>query len=318
MDADKATPKGAFEDRFTGCLLGMVIGDALGVPRAYTSSASDADTLHYRARPPRDGEAEVPAGQYSVNTELALCLLESLATSDGFVDPELAAYRFENAARQSPYLGNTRETGAIMRAAETEAFQDGGGSMSTGGYAGPAARVIPIALTHSLSELNVALVTREVLRSVLVTDGDPEVVNGALAVAHATRLTVRQEIPIELLVDEVLSLIDEDDVARALRSGGAIDVGAGVATVVARALHAFVLGEGDFARSLKIAFAGGGATHLTGAITGALCGAHLGARGIDQGLIDGLEGRAYVLMAAPALLRTAQLRAGLLFQLRLR
>ena len=312
-----ATPEGAFVDRFTGCLLGLAIGDALGVQRAYRSPDQRETHLRHAPRLEPDSEIAVPAGQFSLNTELALCLLETLATSDGFVDPELATFRFENAVARTEYLGEARERAAIAFAGEHEAFQAGGDTPSSK-YAGPAARVVPIALAHSLSDLNIALVIREVMRSVLLTDGNPEVVNGALAFTHAIRMVVRQELPIEMLIDEVLSLIDEDDVARALRSGAPSVVDAAVAPVVARGLHAFVLGDGDLERSLSIAYAAGGATHLTGSIAGALCGAYKGASALPQELIDGLEGRAYVLMAAPALLRTAQLRAGLLFQLRLR
>jgi ADP-ribosylglycohydrolase len=312
-----ATPEGAFVDRFTGCLLGLAIGDALGVQRAYRSPDQRETHLRHAPRLGPDSEIAVPAGQFSLNTELALCLLETLATSDGFVDPELATFRFENAVARTEYLGEAREKAAIAFAARLEAFQAGGDTPSSK-YAGPAARVVPIALAHSLSDLNIALVIREVMRSVLLTDGNPEVVNGALAITHAIRMVMRQELPIEMLIDEVLSLIDEDDVARALRSGAPSVVDAAVAPVVARGLHAFVLGDGDLERSLSIAYAAGGATHLTGSIAGALCGAYKGASALPQELIDGLEGRAYVLMAAPALLRTAQLRAGLLFQLRLR
>lgn len=305
-----------FEDRFTGCLLGLAIGDALGVPRAFRPPQEFDSPPHFADRLTPDGAVEIPTGQFSLNTELALCILETLTTSNGFIDPELAAYRFENAASQSPFLPDARELDAIRYATETDKFQTGGGTPSTK-YAGPAARVIPVALVHSLADLNVALVTREVMRSVLLTDADPVVVNGALAVAHAVRMIMRDEMPLEILIDEIVSLIDEDDVARALRIGAPLAVTSSVASVVACALHAAVLANGDLERALKIAFAAGGATHLTGAITGALCGAHGGARRLDQTLIDGLEGRAYVLMAAPALLRAAQLRAGVVFQLRL-
>jgi ADP-ribosylglycohydrolase len=316
MEEESMSTPVSFADRFTGCLLGMAIGDALGTPRAFSSNVPANHPLEYLPRLLDDSSIEVPAGQFSLNTELALCLLETLATSDGFVDPGLAIYRFENAATRSSYLGETRETRAIAYAASSEAFQSGGDSPSTR-YAGPAARVTPLALVHSLSDLNVALITREVMRSVLLTDANPVVVNGALAVAYAVRLLMRQEIPLALLIEEVLSLVDEDDVARALRAGGTVDATASVTSVVPRALHAVVMGDGDLERSLSIAFAAGGATHLTGAIVGALCGCHVGASNLNQALIDGLEGRAYVLMASPALLRTSQLRAGLLFQLRL-
>src|SRR5690606_8729720 len=132
-------------------------------------------------------------------------------------------------------------------------------------------------------------------------DGEPQVVNGALAIAHATRLVLRQDAPLEILLGEVLSMIDEDDVARSIRRGMPADAPQDVAGVVATALHAVVDAGGDLEASLRAAFRRGGATHLTGAVVGALAGAYGGASAIRQELIDGLEGRAYALMAAPAL-----------------
>lgn len=306
-----------FADRFTGCLLGMAIGDALGTPCAFRDDEQSGE-LDYRPRPPTDGFAEVPAGQFSLNTELALCLLETLVTSDGFVDPEMAALRFANAVEQpQPYLPNADEVRAIAAAIENDAYQEGF-ACEDPRYAGPALRAIPVALAHALSELNIALVTREVLRSVLITHCDPATVNGALAVAHAIRLAVRDELPIEMVIEEVLSLIDEDEVARCLRGRQEVPDGDGVAPVVCAGLHAFVEHEGDFEGAISAAFSSGAAAHLTGALAGALAGASVGASNIPQRLIDGLEGRAYILMAAPALLRTAQLRAGLFFHLHLR
>ena len=306
-----------FADRFTGCLLGMAIGDALGLPHAY-QQPDMAGELVYRERPADGDQAAVPAGQFSLNTELALCLLEALVTSDGFVDPELAAFRFANAIEQpNIYLPNADELQAIERAVDEEAYQEGY-AREQPRFAGPATRAIPIALAHSLSDLNLALITREVMRSVLITHCDPVTVNGALAVAHAIRLVVRDEVPIELVISEVLSLIDEDAVARCLRGRESVDDPDDVAAVVCAGLQAYVDGGGDFERSIAAAIEAGGATHLTAGLAGALAGARVGAAAIPSRLVDGLEGRAYILMASPALLRTAQLRAGLFFHLHLR
>ena len=305
-----------FVDRFTGCLLGMAIGDALGV--AGTPPDSGTTAPDYRARLAGDGSIEVPAGQFSLNTDLAFCLLETLVTSDGFVDPELTVHRFENAMRQPDlYLADEREARAVAHAVDSEEYQSGGDGPSTG-YAGPAVRAVSIGMVHSLSDMNIALITREVIRSVLLTDGNPLVVNAALAVAHAVRLILREDAPLEIVIDEVLSLVDEDDVARALRRGMPDGPPDDAASVVAAALHATAQGRGDFEAAAQTVCDLGGATHLTGAIAGALCGAYRGASALRPDLVEGLEGRAYVLMAAPALLRTAQMRAGVLFQLRIR
>ena len=305
-----------FADRFTGCLLGMAIGDALGMPYAFAESARPPTPLRHTARLSSGGELEIPQGQFSLNTELALCLLETIVTSDGFVDPEFAIYRFEQASERNDYLARQVEVESIRTAADTEAFQAGGGD-SGHGYGGPAARVVPVALVHSLAELNVALFVREVMRSVLLTESSPAAVNGALAVAYSIRAAVRDDVPVQALLQETLGFIDEDGVARSIRTPASESPGDGVEWVVSVALNAVAETAGDLELALSRAIGRGGATHLTGAITGALCGAYLGASQIDQELIDGLDGRAYLLMAAPALLRTAQLRAGMLYQLRL-
>jgi ADP-ribosylglycohydrolase len=60
----------------------------------------------------------------------------------------------------------------------------------------------------------------------------------------------------------------------------------------------------------------GGATDTIGALTGALAGAANGASGIPQQLIDGLEGRIYVSLAAPWFHKAARQHAGQLIDLR--
>ena len=308
-------PDNDYVDRFTGCLLGMAIGDALCMPYAYTIDSRPTALLRHRPRLDQEGAEKIPQGQFSLNTELALCLLETIVTSDGFIDPELAIYRFEQASLRSDYLASQVEIEAIRRAAVAEEFQ-AGGVCAGHSYAGPAARVVPVALVHSLADLNVALLVREVLRSVLLTESDPLVVNGALAVAYAIRLAVRGDAPAEALISETLDFIDEDGVARAMRRPGPEPPGDSVEDVVSIAIRAAAESAENLELALTQVIERGGATHLTGAIAGALCGAYLGASRIDRDFIDGLEGRAYLLMAAPALLRTAQLRAGTLFQLR--
>jgi ADP-ribosylglycohydrolase len=80
--------------------------------------------------------------------------------------------------------------------------------------------------------------------------------------------------------------------------------------VVATALAAFAAAPDDFLRAVSIAVNAGGATDTRGAITGALAGAALGAGALPPALLDGLEGRPYLEMAARALFHAAQQRAG--------
>jgi ADP-ribosyl-[dinitrogen reductase] hydrolase len=335
LDADQRLDPDApgVKDRYIGCLLGMGIGDALAMPSRGMTRAQIASMFgrleSYQPETADSGETRVPAGQFTDNSELALCLAESLVSSNGFLDPDSAGYRFQQVLNSdySHFLGRTTRR-ALETAATTGEYQNGtGGERSAG--AGPAARVAPIALVHALSSFNSELFVREVLRSTLITHAHPEAVNGAVAIAFALRLVVRRELPPEMVIDEVLSFIDEDQVASRLRrakhlleSGTAtqtalstIGTSGYVAETVSSALFLFTRYANEFRLAVEESANAGGATSSIGTITGALCGAWTGAASIPVDLVDGLDGRMYILMAAPTVLRVAQLRAGLYLQL---
>ena len=323
MAEDVTAP--AMSDRVTGALVGMAIGDALGL--VGESPSADLPVAGYQ--PVRDaaGETIVEAGQFSAHTELALCLVESAISSGGFVDPMTAGYRFAQVLRsEHGHLVDPTSRAALERAVESGDYQAG---LCQGGRVGPgpAARIAPVALVHALGHLNTEMFVREVMRATLITHCDPLAVNGALAMAYALTLTVRREVPRELLIAEVLAFIDEDDIARRLRVAEEIPDDAGadgvralnwdgsMADAVASALYLFSrLGDSFEAATLAAANAGPESAAI-GAMTGALAGAWVGGRGIPEPLVEGLDGRTYLLMASPALYRTAQRRGGLFLQL---
>lgn len=315
-------------DRFTGCLLGMAIGDSLGIP-ARSSQPRTSPIAGYEPLAGPDGEHLSFAGQFTAHTELALCLIESIVSTGGFIDPEAAGFRFVQVLRaeHAHFLDPTTRA-AIEQAAETGEYQSG----LVGEAAvepGPAARIAPVALTHTLGRLNTELFVREVMRATLITHASPEAVNGALALAYAVNLIVRRETLPDMLIEDVLAFIDEDDVARALRiaaehqrsgrdNAATLDRLATLGSIggsVAAALLLFTTYPDSFERAVLTAANLPGDASAIAAMTGALGGAWLGAKALPLTLVDGLEGRMYILMAAPALYRTAQRRAGLFLQL---
>jgi ADP-ribosylglycohydrolase len=331
-DEGVPTPK----ERFIGCLLGMAVGDALGMPAAGLTPAQVRERYDwidgYRPRVDVGGAVLAAAGQVSAHTELALCLVESLVTSNGFVNPDTAGYRFVQLLdSEHAHLLDATSRAALEHARDTGDFQ--AGACGTGSSsAGPAARVAPVGLVHALGRLNAELLVREVLRATLITHAAPETVNGALAVAYAIdRVTRRETLP-QMMLSDVLAFIDEDAVAKRLRvaerllldRGSPADDAAAlaaighsddVAEVVAAALYLFAARVDDFEGAVLIAANAGGASDAVGAIVGALAGAWVGGRALPERLVEGLESRMYVLMAAPALYRTAQRRGGLFLQL---
>jgi ADP-ribosyl-[dinitrogen reductase] hydrolase len=312
-------------ERFTGCLLGLAIGDALGM--AGEGRRAGGPIRGYEPLLDADGNEREPAGQFSSHTELALCLVETLVTANGFIDPDSAGYRFLQVlqSEHGHFLDETTRS-ALERASETGDFQAGAGADPVA--PGPAARIAPVALVHALGRVNPELLVREVMRATLLTHAQPEAVNGALAMAYALTLVARREVPPELLIAEVLSFIDEDDIARALRVAAAALAdafadtdaparigGGGIAPAVATALYLFARHHDDFETAVLAAANVPCSPAAVGAMTGALAGAWRGARALPLDLVEGLEGRMYILMAAPALYRTAQRRAGLFLQL---
>jgi ADP-ribosylglycohydrolase len=263
---------------------------------------------------------------------MALCLVESMLPSQGYVDPRTAGYRFVQLldGEHAGTLGTTTRR-ALERARETWEYQDGLGGEGTAG-AGPAARVAPVALAHALGRPNVEVLVREVLRSALITHAHPSAVNGALAIAWAIQVLARRETTPSMLISDVLSFIDEDDVARNLRRAERlalerrgpeddapalerIGTSGWVVEAVPAALYLASVWGADFRGAVTAAASAGGASDAIGAMVGAMAGTWAGAAALPADLVEGLASRMYILMAAPALYRVAQRRAGLFLQL---
>lgn len=327
------TPQPTAADRYLGCLLGLAIGDALGMPSGRRSS--DAPIAGYEPLLNPDGSEHVQAGQFTSHTEFALCLVETLVSSNGFIDPDTAGYRFVQVLRsEHGHLIDPTSRAALERADETGEFQHGligNGPIEPG----PAARIAPIGLVHALGQINTEMFVREVMRATLITHADPDAVNGALALAWAVSLAVQHEVVPEMVASEVLAFIDEDDTARKVRIAAEalisrtsserdeatltrIGPGNTIAEAVARALYVFGMSSNDFEPAVLAGANSGREGAAVGAMVGALMGARVGAKALPLHLIEGLEGRMYILMAGPALFRTAQRRAGLFLPLHAR
>lgn len=310
----------------------MAIGDALAMPAAGLSPDEINDRYGkitgYRDRLSPEGETELEASQYGPDVELAICLAEGLATSNGFVDPILIGARFlQVASGPQRDLLSSGTLAALAQADQTDDFQAG---LCEDREPGPLVRAVPIALVHALSDLAPEMLVREVMRATLITHSHPDVVNGALAVAYAVRLALRREMPPEMIAGEVLAFIDEDCVAGQVRKAknrleaGKLTVaevvpellsGEPLADTVAISLYLFGAIPDGIERLVLEAANLGDDVWYVGAIVGALAGAYHGGNRLSSDLVEGLEGRMYIMMAAPTLLRVAQLRAGIFLHL---
>ncbi|MEA2512448.1 MAG: hypothetical protein QOJ59_1935 [Thermomicrobiales bacterium] len=324
--------RGADQERFLGALLGMAIGDALGMPVAGWSAErigerfGRIDDYHHRIFP--DG-AEIKAGEFTDESETALCIVESFTANQGRLDPDNIGARlgFLAAGESKRWMGaDTQE--ALARAADSLIYQvplDEDGP-ATGDVA---ARGIPIGLIHAVGPFHPNELRADAELVTRLTHGSPLVIAATTAVAFAVQLAARGEVPGTEWATATAEFVAVGEVAERLRTAAALftlgeplgrvvsELGDGIeaAAVVATAVVAAVTAD-TFEDAVFSAVNAGGATDARGAIAGALAGAARGAGGIPQQLIDDLEGRIYVSLAAPWFYRTALRRSGLVIDLR--
>ena len=320
------------EDRFLGALLGLAIGDALGMPVAGLSRPEIAERFgRVEAFLPRrlpDG-TEVAAGEITDETETVLSIVEGMTTAAGRIDPETIGPRLLHLAEGESRRWMPQATlAALARAAETLSFE----VPLDEDAAAPAdvvVRGVPIGLIHAFGAPDWAALRADTERVVRLTHGGTAAIAAAEAVALATRLAARGEEPAARWPTLVAEALDGGAMTGSLlRLQGLLDGGADMTTVdeafsgetgaartVPLALTAAIQAT-LFEEAVVEAVAAGGVADTTGALAGALAGARFGSAGIPQGLIDELGSRIYVSLAAPWFFKTAQRRAGILIDLR--
>ena len=318
------------EDRFLGALLGMAIGDALGRPLVGLDSDElaarfgDVDSYLMTEAPSAPG---ANAGEFTDETEVVLCIVESMTTNNGEVDPDNIGARLQYLAKGDSRKWLSEATlDALARAAETDVYQVGlnDDGPATGDVA---ARGVPIGLLAAVGPFDAVWLRRASEAVTRLTHGSPAAIAATTAVAYAVNLGARGRSP-SGWAGETASFLEGGEMSEVLQelpgsaSGAAVSdlltrVGTGPA-VRESVAAAFVAAANaaSFDAAVLDAVQAGGAADTVGAISGALAGARFGASGIPQRLIDDLEGRIYVSLAAPWFYRAALHRSGLAVDLR--
>lgn len=320
----------ATENQFLGALLGMAIGDALGAPVSGVTReqiAARFGTIDRYQSAPTSGDDESHPGEFTDESEFALCIVESMTANRGRFDPETAGVRLVHLAAGPSRRWMQPATAAALDAAadsldfEVPLHEDG---EATGDVA---ARGVPIGLLHAVGRFDPQRLRADAEAVVRLTHGGPAAINAATGVAYAVRLAATGQ-PRATWARETADFLGAGQLAERLHDLDGLLEGQPVADVLARtgtglaavesvpaALAAAML-ESVFEDAVFAAVNAGGATDTVGALTGALAGAANGASGIPQDLIDGLEGRIYVSLAAPWFHKAARQRAGQLIDLR--
>lgn len=281
----------SLQEGFIGCLLGLSIGDALGMP----FEGMTAEALQVKlSRPLQLFDAPwrgLKAGQWTDDTKMALCLAESLAENRG-LDPEDVARRYVAWYDSGDLRGigaTTQE--AILRLKAGIPWSRSGKTGTWAAGNGAAMRVAPLGLFfyRDLERLQ-----RACQLEAAITHNNPEAIAGSQAVAFMVASLLAGGLDLHRLIQETVGFIGEGTVSERLRQAeGLLQAGVPcamalkelgtsgyVVETVASAAYCFLTSPDDFEQTVTSAVLGGGDTDTTAAIAGALSGAWNGVQGI--------------------------------------
>ena len=187
-------------DRSMGALLGLAVGDALGAPYEGLDRGSYPRVSDYA----EGGVRDLPAGGWTDDTAMAICLAESLLARGGVDERDLLErflrwYRAGENSCTGVAVGISRKTRAVLEGFERTGRVDTAAELENAGN-GAIMRLAPVAIFFRRNEIEArraavrqarvthtseaALAAAECLADLLVValrTGDPAAVSGAAA-----------------------------------------------------------------------------------------------------------------------------------------
>lgn len=300
----------ATQERTLGAILGLAIGDALGMPVTGLSATQIQESYGvidtYHARVFADG-TELKAGEFTDETEISLCVMETYTSANGVLDPELIRARMQFLAR-----GESRRWMSAGTLASLDDDNEPWFRSPATDDPEVALRGIAIGMIHAAPTIDEAALFRDIETVVGLTHSSRSVIEQAALIAVAVARVLSGRDDQSTLIASLIAFSPSDELSAVLRLvqlGEAVRTGNAAIDVIATALLAFIQAD-RFENAVSSAASAGGASDSRAALAGALAGAHFGAGGIPQPLIDHLEGRIYLTLAAPWFYRTIQLMTG--------
>jgi ADP-ribosylglycohydrolase len=292
------------EDRIRGGIIGLLVGDALGVPYEFHSREQIPPFEEIEFEPPANFERahkDVPPGTWSDDGAQALCLLVSLLECgkfdiEDFAKKIVAWYRedfmavdqvFDVGIQTSRAILNLRKGFPPLTAGPAEAQNNGNGSLM---------RVLPLALWHQGTDLELiadvfdqSAVTHGHLRSKLCC---------ALYCLWARRILQESENPWDSAVEKFYEVFQENTVERnefetyIFPKDSIYDIkGGGYVVESLRAAKWLIEEKNSYEEVVKSAIALGDDTDTTACIAGGIAGLKFGINGIPKKWKDNLRGK---------------------------
>lgn len=311
----------ATQERTLGAILGLGIGDALGMPAiglARQEIAAQFGAIDdYHGRIFADG-AELAPGEFTDETEIALCIMETYTSANADLDPELIRARMQFLARgESRRWMNAETLRSLDDAAEPWYRSPNSDDVEI------ALRGLTIGLIHAVPVIDQGALYRDVETVVSLTHSNRAAVDQAVLVASAVARTLAGSSEPKNLFADLLPTVADIDLASVVSHAAEVlaasdELGSFMSAThtgnpaidsITSGIAAFALSS-RFEDAVFAAASAGGASDARAALAGSLAGAQFGAGGIPQTLIDRLEGRIYLTLAAPWFYRTIQLMTG--------
>lgn len=281
-------------ERFTGALLGLAVGDALGAPAEHLTAAQIRRKFGHLTEMVGGGWLNLAPGETTDETDQMLLTAESLLAVEGFDKVDLTRRFLSWYASDPVDIGNTTEA-ALQRFSEGR-LSVGADAVDTGfsGTSGALVRAVPIALAFRQSPERVCDHARAAAR---ITHNNP----------NAQWATALIGIWVKLACDGSDDFLAEG-LSRLPFNGFAVDlprrpVATTQALDVVRCVYWAVRKCSSFDEAVTSVIQLGGDTDNVAALTGAVAGACFGAQAIPDRWVECLRCRDRVRGMAEGLLR---------------
>ncbi len=292
--------------RFQGSLLGLAIGDALGMPLE-GMRASAIQERFGRVRDFMDAPWRLlKAGQWTDDTKMMLCHARSITRSGGF-DIEDTAREFVAWYESNDWRGPGRAVYDSLKRLQAgcSPLQSGAkGEMAAGN--GGAMRIAPIGL---LDCRDLDRLREDARLATAITHANEEAVAGGQAVAYVVARAARGDLDPGTIIPQTADFIGDCQTAermmmaaRFLEKGMELDEALArlgtsgyVVETVASAMFSFLHTPDDFEATVSHAVGGGLDADTTGAVAGAISGAFNGLDSIPERWRENVEAAGEIL-----------------------
>lgn len=289
------------KNRYTGCMLGAAIGDALGKQNEGLSRKEIPDRVtDYGKTPERSPGGKLRAGQYTDDTEQMIVLAQSMIECGGFDVQDFAgriarwgADTLADPVRRA--LVGPSSSVAITQLNSGVSWKESGSDIPS---CGSAMRVAPIGLFYK----NLDDVESNAALSSLPTHNSKEAIAGAVAVAVGVRCALEDMDCFDIIKETVAGaskydkgLANKIELSYVKRDAEPDEVFVELGTsylvyeTVPSAIYCFSRHFEEPEKAIIEAVNAGGDTDSIACITGALCGARHGVEAFPEKWINGLE-----------------------------